>query len=127
MNIGIDMASISQIARLAARPRFGALVFTPAELAPVESETPRRREEYLAGRFAAKEAVAKVLGTGFVSGVWWRDIEIVPGPRGAPVVRLHRRARTLAVGPVVVSITHQAPWAVAVAAMTGGETLQARC
>lgn len=123
MNIGIDIADIDELAALAARPRFFELVFTPAELHGAEQRRGRRRMEYLAGRFAAKEAVVKLLGTGFARGAWWRDVEIVSGAQGEPVVRLHRRAADLAGGgEVAVSISHKGPWAIAVAA--GNSALQ---
>lgn len=116
MNIGIDITDIHELAALAARPRFLELVFTPAELHGADQRRGRRRMEYLAGRFAAKEAVVKLLGTGFCRGAWWRDVEIVAGAQGEPVVRLHRRAADLAGGEVAVSISHKGPWAIAVAA-----------
>jgi holo-[acyl-carrier protein] synthase len=51
---------------------------------------------HLAGRFAAKEAVLKALGTGWAEGVGWRDIEVVALPSGAPTLRLTGHAATLA-------------------------------
>jgi hypothetical protein len=78
----------------------------------------RNRPETLAGRWAAKEAVSKVLGLG-VRGVGWRDIEIERLPTGQPAVRLHgragRRAEQLGMGRVAVSISHEAEYAVAIA------------
>ena len=74
---------------------------------------------HLAGRWAAKEAVSKVLGLG-VRGVGWREIEIRRTPMGQPIVTLHGRAekRAKALGlkePVSVSISHIKDLAVAVA------------
>jgi holo-[acyl-carrier protein] synthase len=74
---------------------------------------------HLAGRWAAKEAVSKVLGLG-VRGVGWREIEIRRTPMGQPTVTLHGRAeqRAKALGlrePLSVSISHIKDLAVAVA------------
>jgi phosphopantetheine--protein transferase-like protein len=78
----------------------------------------RDRPETLAGRWAAKEAVSKVLGLG-VRGVGWREIEIVRLPTGQPTVRLHdralRRADQLGMERIAVSISHEREYAVAVA------------
>ena len=78
----------------------------------------RGRPETFAGRWAAKEAVSKVLGLG-VRGIGWRDIEIERLPTGQPAVRLHGRAAAradqLGMGRVAVSITHEREYAVAIA------------
>ena len=93
--------------------RFSKRVLTPAEEAYV-----RNRPQTLAGRWAAKEAVSKVLGLG-VRGIGWRDIEVERLPTGAPAIRLHgraaRRAEQLEMGRIAVSISHEADYAVAVA------------
>ena len=78
----------------------------------------RDRPETMAGRWAAKEAVSKVLGLG-VRGIGWRDIEIERMPTGQPAVRLHgraaARAEQLEMGRIAVSITHESDYAVAIA------------
>jgi holo-[acyl-carrier protein] synthase len=72
----------------------------------------------MAGRWAAKEAVSKVLGLG-VRGIGWREIEIERLPTGQPTVRLHgnaaQRAEQLGIAAIAVSITHEREYAVAVA------------
>jgi hypothetical protein len=72
----------------------------------------------MAGRWAAKEAVSKVLGLG-VRGIGWRDIEIERMPTGQPAVRLRgraaARAEQLEMGRIAVSITHESEYAVAIA------------
>jgi holo-[acyl-carrier protein] synthase len=74
--------------------------------------------ERVAGRWAAKEAVSKVLGLG-VRGVGWREIEVLPNFAGQPQVLLHGRAAAraarLGIGEVTVSISHERKMAVAVA------------
>ena len=113
--LGIDIIRISRIAETLARfgDRFSKRVLTPAEEAYV-----RNRPQTLAGRWAAKEAVSKVLGLG-VRGIGWRDIEVERLPTGAPAIRLHgraaRRAEQLEMGRIAVSISHEADYAVAVA------------
>ena len=77
-----------------------------------------RPAETMAGRWAAKEAVSKVLGLG-VRGIGWRDIEIERMPTGQPAVRLHgraaARAEQLGMERIAVSITHESDYAVAIA------------
>jgi holo-[acyl-carrier protein] synthase len=113
--LGIDIIGVSRIAASLARfgDRFTKRVLTPAEAAYV-----RNRPETLAGRWAAKEAVSKVLGLG-VRGIGWRDIEVERLPTGQPSIRLHgraaRRAIQLGMGRIAVSISHEAEFAVAVA------------
>jgi phosphopantetheine--protein transferase-like protein len=72
----------------------------------------------MSGRWAAKEAVSKVLGLG-IRGIGWREIEIERQPTGQPTVRLHggaaRRAEDLGIAQIALSITHEREYAVAVA------------
>jgi holo-[acyl-carrier protein] synthase len=113
--LGIDIIRIDRIRASLARfgERFTKRVLTPAEQAYV-----RGRPETMAGRWAAKEAVSKVLGLG-VRGIGWRDIEIERLPTGQPSVRLHgraaKRAEQLGMGRIAVSISHEAEYAVAIA------------
>ena len=124
MRIGIDIADVDEIGRLAGRPRFEQLVFSPAERERTRALGGRRRDEHLAGRFAAKEAVAKLLGTGFVRELMWHDIEVLADDHARPRIHLHRRAATIAtadgLGELAVSISHKGPWAIAVAATARG-------
>jgi holo-[acyl-carrier protein] synthase len=113
--IGIDLVDIERIvAVLGKHPdRFRRRVLTDAE-----QRYCGHRVERIAGRWAAKEAVSKVLGLG-VRGVGWREIEVLPNRAGAPQVQLHGRAaaRAMALGleQVTVSISHERKMAVAVA------------
>jgi holo-[acyl-carrier protein] synthase len=113
--LGIDIIEIARIR--AALDRFGTR-FAERVLTEAEAAYAGSKPERLAGRWAAKEAVSKVLGLG-VRGVGWRDIEIVRLPTGQPAVRLHgraaARARQLGMGQVAVSISHEQAYAVAVA------------
>ena len=113
--LGIDIIRIDRIRAALAKfgDRFSNRVLTPGERAYV-----RGRAETMAGRWAAKEAVSKVLGLG-VRGIGWREIEIERLPTGQPSVRLHdraaQRAEQLGMGRIAVSISHEAEYAVAIA------------
>jgi holo-[acyl-carrier protein] synthase len=113
--VGIDIIKVDRIRAAIAKHgrRFAKRVLTEHEDAYV-----RDRPENFAGRWAAKEAVSKVLGLG-VRGVGWREIEIIRLPTGAPLCRLHDRARAradqLGMEHIAVSISHEREYAVAVA------------
>jgi holo-[acyl-carrier protein] synthase len=115
VELGLDIVRVERIRSAFERfgPRFAERILTPAEASYV-----RDRAETLAGRWAAKEAVSKVLGLG-VRGVGWREIEIERLPTGQPAVRLHGRAAArsaqLGLGRVAVSISHEREYAIAVA------------
>jgi holo-[acyl-carrier protein] synthase len=113
--LGIDIIKIERIA--AALQRFGDR-FPRRVLTDAEQRYVRNRPQNFAGRWAAKEAVSKVLGLG-VRGVGWRDIEIERLPTGQPSVRLHgralARAEQLGMNRVAVSISHEGDYAVAIA------------
>lgn len=117
MNIrtGIDIVEIHRLAEIspAIRRRFIQRVYTPAELAVIGDDN-----EALAGRFAAKEAVSKALGSG-IGYVRWQDIEVLDGPYGEPVLNLYgnavKIAERLALVAWSVSISHSRTQAVAVA------------
>jgi holo-[acyl-carrier protein] synthase len=113
--LGIDIIKVERIRDTLAK--FGRR-FSGRVLNPDEDRYVRDRPETFAGRWAAKEAVSKVLGLG-VRGIGWRDIEIERLPTGQPSVRLHgraeQRATQLGMGRIAVSITHEAEYAVAIA------------
>ncbi|HEY8177229.1 MAG TPA: holo-ACP synthase [Candidatus Limnocylindria bacterium] len=113
--IGIDLVDIDRIIGVLERfpNRFRERVLTEAEARYCGNKVDR-----IAGRWAAKEAISKVLGLG-VRGVGWREIEILPNWAGAPQVRLHARAAARAakldLEDVTVSISHERKMATAVA------------
>jgi holo-[acyl-carrier protein] synthase len=113
--LGIDIIKVDRIA--ASLAKFGDR-FTKRVLTPHEQRHVRGRPETMAGRWAAKEAVSKVLGLG-VRGIGWRDIEIERLPTGQPSVRLHGRAAAratqLGMDRIAVSISHESDYAVAIA------------
>ena len=108
--IGIDAVEIERIR--SARVRLGAR-FTERVLSGNERKilaTSSTPDTFLAGRFAVKEAVMKLLGTGWAKGVRFQDIEVLRDSAGVPIVHLageaERRARALGVKQILVSITH---------------------
>ena len=113
--LGIDIIKVARIA--ASIERFGDR-FSKRVLTESERRYVRDRPETFAGRWAAKEAVSKVLGLG-VRGIGWKDIEVERLPTGQPAIRLHGRAAARAVqlgmGRIAVSITHESEFAVAIA------------
>src|SRR3990172_4699653 len=116
--VGIDMIEIERVSRVLERSpeRFIRRVFTPAEAAFCRGRVPE-----LAARFAAKEAMMKALGTGARS-VAWRDIEVLPDRRGKPMVYLYggakRRAETIGLDAIDVSLTHLESFAMAAVVCT---------
>ena len=90
-------------------------LFTPSEIAYCERH--RNRAERFAGRFAAKEAAMKALGTGWARGVRWVDIEVVREPSGKPTLKLSGATRAIAdqlgVKNIAVTITHDGNTALA--------------
>jgi holo-[acyl-carrier protein] synthase len=117
VGLGLDIAEIDRIE--AAIVRHGAAfierLFTPREAAYCESH--RNRFERYAGRFAAKEAAMKALGTGWRMGVRWRDIEVIREPSGKPTLQLSGLTRELAdklgVKNIALTITHSGNLALA--------------
>jgi len=114
--IGIDIIEIDRIQKTIERwgDIFLKRVYTDSELDLFRKNIPS-----LAARFAAKEAVMKLLGTG-VRGVSWRDIETIYLPSGKPFVKLHGRAKQVAaelgITEIDISLSHSREYAVASAA-----------
>ncbi len=113
--IGVDIIEIPRIEEAINRfgIRFLRRVYTENEIAAYQ-----KRISSLATRFAAKEAVMKVLGTGMY-GVGWKDIEILSAPSGKPTVYLHGRAQTrsesMGLKAITVSLSDNKEQAIAVA------------
>src|ERR1051325_4837923 len=108
---GIDIVETRRIADLLENhgERFLERCFTAAEREYCARNI-KRHLEHLAGRFAAKEAVLKVLGTGWRGGIAWTDIEVLPEPSGQPRVTLSgeglRIATRLGITGWHISISH---------------------
>lgn len=113
--IGVDIIEISRIKEAASRnPRIFDRLFTDKELADYRERG--NRTETLAGKFAAKEAVVKALGTG-LRGFPWTDLEILPDGLGKPCCHFRNKAvdalKRLQVSSVVISIAHNKTTAIA--------------
>ncbi len=111
--IGIDMIEIARIKRAMARwgERFLQRIYTTGEL-----KLYSKKPSSLAARFASKEAVMKLLGTG-IRGVGWREIETLPMAGGRPTIRLYGRAMSkaeeLGLKEISVSLSHSKEYAIA--------------
>lgn len=126
IGLGSDLVDMRRIERTLARfgDRFLERVFTPTERARADGRADRIQS--YAKRYAAKEALAKALGTGFQLGVRWRDIGVVSLPHGRPILALTggAAARLVAITPpgmraqVDVSLTDEPPLAQAIVIIT---------
>ena len=130
IGIGTDITECLRIAQMIERhgELFVGRVYTPAEIHYCQRR--RQATQHFAGRWAAKEAVLKALGTGWRQGISWRDIEVQNAPGGRPTVLLHGGAKQaadrLGVAHVFVSIshcrTHATAYAIAVGTRKTGPT-----
>ncbi len=122
---GIDIVEVARIRDMLARhpERFLERCFTPREQADALAAG-RGRNQRLAGRFAAKEAVLKALGTGWRLGIAWTDIEVTPDDSGRPLVHLSGQAllfaQSLGASAWHLSISHTDTHAVASAVASHG-------
>jgi len=123
LGTGIDLAEVGRIRGAIERygDRFIQRIYTAAEIAYVERKA--NRFERYAGRFAAKEAGMKAIGTGWKRGVRWVDFEVSNLPSGRPTLRLHGEAARLAgkmgVKSISLSITHTAEMGMAQVILEG--------
>ena len=127
LRTGVDIIETERIRRAISRygstgrRRFLSRLYTEAELRYCGDRT-----ESLAARFAAKEAIAKALGTGaWRDGIRWIDLEIVSDASGAPSVQLHgaaaRRAEALGLREWSVSLSHDGERAIAFVVALGDQ------
>ncbi len=114
---GIDLVDCPRIEEMVKRhgERFVNRVFTANEQAYAEKN--KNSIEKLAGRFAAKEAILKLIGTGWRGKIAWTDIEVINNPKGQPEITLRGEVEKLAdklrIKHISVSITHTANFAIA--------------
>ncbi len=120
---GIDLVIGERVARMWQDhgERFLARIYTARERAYcLDCKNPVIR---LSGRLAAKEAVMKLLGTGWRGGIEWTDVETLPDPLGRPLVTLHGKsaqlAHALGIEHVLLSISHAGGYALASAIGVG--------
>lgn len=119
LRTGVDLIELDRVEEVVRRhgAHYLERVYTAAELAQSH-----RNAQYLAGRFAAKEAVAKALGTG-IGEIGWQEIEVLGDGQNAPSVRLTGKAQVKAAALGLtewsVSISHSSTHAVAFAVAIG--------
>ena len=124
IGIGTDITECERIARMLKRhpESFTERVFTDAENAYC-SRGKRQSVEHYSGRWAAKEAILKAIGTGWAAGITWRDVEILNEPGGKPFVHLIGTAadivRAKGITEIQISISHCTCHAVAFAVALG--------
>ena len=118
--MGIDVIEVERVKSAIEKhgERFLRRIFTEREIEYCSGR--KKPHQSFAGRFAAKEAVMKAIGTGLSSGIRWKDIEILNDERGRPYVILHGRAKEMAGNlKIDISISHSDTCAAAVCIMYG--------
>ena len=114
---GIDLVEFGRLEQMLDKHgrRMLDRIFTDRE--QTDADSVRNRLERLAGRFAAKEAVMKLVGTGWRDGIAWTDVEVVNNALGQPIVNISGRVKELAdlkgVEQITISITHTDRFAIA--------------
>lgn len=122
IGIGTDLCAVSRMEKAIQKEHFYTRVFFEGERAYLDAKG-KARAQSAAAMFAAKEAVAKALGTGFARGVEPWVIEVTHGEGGAPGVVLHgealARLEAIGGGRVLLSLTHEGDMAMAFAVIEG--------
>ncbi len=125
---GIDTVYIPRIEKaLYGSSSFTSKCFTQGEIELASSfKSEKRKAEFYAGRYAAKEAASKAIGTGIMTeGIGLHDFEVLPDEKGAPILHLHGKAlevaRSREVFSMSISITHEEGYASAYAVMLSNE------
>ena len=123
LGIGTDITECLRIARMIERhgELFMNRVYTPEEIRYCQNR--KLRTEHFTGRWAAKEAILKALGTGWRKGISWQDIEIRNQPGGRPVAVIRGGAKDvcdeLGITDVLITISHCHTHATAFAVAVG--------
>lgn len=107
IGIGLDIVEIRRMKRLVEKEKFVLRILTNREQEKFQQLQGHRKVEFLAGRFAAKEAYAKAIGTGIGSALSFQDIEVLNDKAGRPILYHHSNDF------VHVSITHSSEYAAA--------------
>ena len=125
IGIGTDITECLRIARMIERhgELFINRIYTPEEIKYCQSR--KQATQHFAGRWAAKEAILKALGTGWQRGISWRDIEIRNEPGGKPIVAVRGGVKDvveeLGIAEIQISISHCRSHATALAVAVGKE------
>ncbi|WP_348267000.1 holo-ACP synthase [Edaphobacter paludis] len=118
VGVGTDLIEIERLQQSLDRfgTRFMQKVFTAGEIAYCQRK--KHAAESFAGRFAAKEAAAKALGTGISRGISWQEIEVIREPGERPTLHLSgraaERAKSMGIKHLHLSLTHSREIAMAV-------------
>ena len=122
LGVGVDLCGVARIERAIEKAHFYERVFTPAERAYLNQKG-KGRAQSAAAMFAAKEAVAKALGTGFSGGVMPWNISVVHDEKGAPAAELSgaakERLEQIGGADVRISLSHEGDSAIAFAVIGG--------
>jgi holo-[acyl-carrier protein] synthase len=127
VGIGTDIVECPRIGRMIEEhgELFLTRVYTPREIRYCQAR--KNALEHFAGRWAAKEAILKCLGTGWRKGLCWTDLEVRNDGQGAPRVYLcgatRDHARQLKITDILLSISHCRTYATATAIAVGGTAL----
>jgi len=125
VGLGTDIVEIVRIGEMIDRhgEAFLNRIYTPDEIRYCQKR--KHCNEAFAGRWAAKEAVMKALGTGFIRGIGWQDIEILSEKSGKPYVNIRggagEFAKKIGVDRVLITISHCRAYATATAIGVGSE------
>ena len=123
--IGVDVLEAARVKKLFDKygEHFVERLLLPGERA--QFERTKRKERFLAMRFAAKEAIVKAMGTGFAHGMWIRDVGVVQNEWGRPDVvyseRGEKMRRKLGIGGGYITLTDEAGLIVAVCVLEAAE------
>ncbi|MCY3775307.1 MAG: holo-ACP synthase [Candidatus Aminicenantes bacterium] len=122
VGIGLDIVEVERIAKaLRGSKSITERVFTPEEIRYCSQR--KNKYQHFAGRFAAKEAALKALGTGWQAGIRWRDVETTAGPMGEPQLTLYGKAAAIfkesKARSSLLTITHATDYAVACVVIDG--------
>lgn len=119
IGLGTDIVEIVRIGEMIDRhgESFLNRIYTEEEIRYCQKR--KHCNEAFAGRWAAKEAIMKVLGTGFVRGIGWQDIEVLAEKNGKPYVKMQggagEHARRIGIDEVLITISHCRTYATATA------------
>ncbi len=126
--IGTDITECLRIARMIERhgELFLERVYTPEEIRYCQNRM--QATQHFTGRWAAKEAMLKALGTGWIKGITWRDVEVRNEPSGKPIALVHGGAKEVmqqrGITDLLISISHCRTHATAYAIAVGDDRLE---
>jgi holo-[acyl-carrier protein] synthase len=117
IGVGVDIVEVSRLSSaLEGTKTMETRVFTEREISYCHAR--KNKFQHLSGRFAAKEAALKALGTGWSQGIQWKDVEIVNDDSGRPALHFSGKAKEVfdqsGASHSLVTITHSAQQAIAV-------------